>query len=542
VLTFASLTGPWPRIAVLVAALLAAGAIVIRRADLRALATLGALMLAPLLLIVDVWQTDQLHVLHRHPLLLVALGVVGLVALVACAFALRRWPRALGPAAAATLPFRLPIQAGAQTANLLAPLYFVVGAAALSQALPTLLAAARGDRATVARGYRQRIPFYEYALAGYVVLYAIQSLYSSDFEKALQNLVFFYIPFALLLTLLRTLRWDRQLLAQCVAATVVLAVVFAALGFLEELTKTIFWNPKLIASDQQHRYFEVNSVFYDPNIFGRYLALSMVLVAALLVYARKPRLQAASLVIFAILWVCLLFTLSRSSLAALLIGLAVLGALRWRAAPVVALAAVLAVVGLVIVVASPKTFGLNQGFNNASSGRANLISGGVRLFRDRPLAGFGSGSFTTEYQGHFVNAARAVADSHNIPVTVASEQGVIGLVVYAVVVLGALATLLRGARGTPVRRERSRGGRALGDSLRGYLASGVHSDPARVAIAAMFFALLLHTMLYADFLEDPTTWMLMAIGSALALQGKAAQEVATAVPAAGAGVATASGG
>jgi putative inorganic carbon (HCO3(-)) transporter len=522
VLTFASLTGPWPRIALMVASLLAAGAIVIRRADLRALATLGALVLAPLLLIIDVWQTGQLHILHRHPLLLGALAVVGLVALVICAFALRRWPQALGPAAAAMLPFRLPIQAGAQTANLLAPLYFVVGAAALAQTLPTLLAAARSDREMVARGYRRRIPFYEYALAGYVVLYAAQSLYSSDFEKALQNLVFFYIPFALLLTLLRTLKWDRRLLVQCVTATVVLAVVFAALGFVEELTKTIFWNPKLIASDQQHRYFEVNSVFYDPNIFGRYLALSMVLVAALLVYARKPRLQAASLVIFAILWVCLLFTLSRSSLAALLVGLAVLGALRWRAAPVIGLAAVLAVAGIVVVIASPNTFGLNQGFNNASSGRANLISGGVRLFRDRPLAGFGSGSFTTEYQRHFANAARAVADSHNIPVTVASEQGVIGLVVYAAVVLGALTTLLRGARGTPVRGDPARGDHALAGAVRGYLASGVHSDPARVAIAAMFFALLLHTMLYADFLEDPTTWMLMAVGSALALQSGAA--------------------
>src|SRR2546421_401823 len=34
-------------------------------------------------------------------------------------------------------------------------------------------------------------------LALYVLVYAIQSVYSSDFEKALQQMVFFYVPFAL---------------------------------------------------------------------------------------------------------------------------------------------------------------------------------------------------------------------------------------------------------------------------------------------------------------------------------------------------------
>ena len=41
------------------------------------------------------------------------------------------------------------------------------------------------------------------------------------------------------------------------------------------------------------------------------------------------------------------------------------------------------------------------------------------------------------------------------------------------------------------------------------------ADPARVAVAAAFLALLFHTLLYADFLEDPITWTLLAIGVAL---------------------------
>jgi putative inorganic carbon (hco3(-)) transporter len=48
------------------------------------------------------------------------------------------------------------------------------------------------------------------------------------------------------------------------------------------------------------------------------------------------------------------------------------------------------------------------------------------------------------------------------------------------------------------------------------LLGGARRYPARVAIAAAFLALVFHTMLYADFLEDPVTWTLLGIGTALA--------------------------
>ena len=59
------------------------------------------------------------------------------------------------------------------------------------------------------------------------------------------------------------------------------------------------------------------------------------------------------------------------SLGALLVGLATLGAVRWRATRVLAAALAVVVVGAAAVAVSPKTFGLNQGANGASSGRAS---------------------------------------------------------------------------------------------------------------------------------------------------------------------------
>jgi hypothetical protein len=38
----------------------------------------------------------------------------------------------------------------------------------------------------------------------------------------------------------------------------------------------------------------------------------------------------------------------------------------------------------------------------------------------------------------------------------------------------------------------------------------------RAALAAMFCALVVHTMAYAAFLEDPLTWVILAFGLAVA--------------------------
>jgi hypothetical protein len=54
---------------------------------------------------------------------------------------------------------------------------------------------------------------------------------------------------------------------------------------------------------------------------------------------------------------------------------------------------------------------------------------------------------------------------------------------------------------------------------------------ARAAVAAAFVALVVHTLLYAAFLEDPLAWALLAVGSALAPAAAGSRETAPAAPA-----------
>jgi O-antigen ligase len=442
----------------------------------------------------------------------IAAGLLGaLVAIAALSFVFRRRPETLPLLAIFALPFRLPISAGGRTVNLLIPLYLVVAAGTLTLLLPRLLgrpagaAPIQGDSGSTPGTGRSSNPLskllspngLQSLLLVAVVLYSIQAAYSPDPGKAAENVAFFYVPFGLLFLLLRDVAWTRALLLRCLYVAAALGVVFAGIGFVEYSRKSLFLNPKVVAADQYGNYFRVNSLFFDPNIYGRFLAIVMVAIVAVVLWTRSRRSVWIAAAVLAWLLAGLITSFSQSSIAALLLGMAVLAAYRWDFRSTVYVAASLAAIALVVVLAAPPSlhFGLTGSggsTSNATSGRTKLISGGLELFADRPLYGYGSGSFETEYRRHGnASSANATSASHTIPITVAAEQGLLGLAVYVALLISAFAVLGLGA------------GRS----------------PPRIALLACFAALVLHTWTYADFLEDPITWTLLGIGVAFARIG-----------------------
>jgi O-antigen ligase len=421
------------------------------------------------------------------PAAVVAAAIAAAPALVGALVALmRRRPDALPLLVVLALPLRLPISTQGRTVNLLIPLYLVVAAGTLAHLLPRLLRRAE----TPPRGL-------EWLLLGAVALYLLQGVYSSDQVKAAENVAFFYLPFALLFVLLRDVRWTSELALRCLGVAVVLAVSFAGVGFVEYARKELFLNPKVVAANQYDNYFRVNSLFFDPNIYGRFLAIVMIALTTVVLWSRRRREVLIGAGVLAWLLAGLVTSFSQSSIAALLLGLAVLAAYRWEVRATVYVAGALAAAAAAIVLLAPASlhFGLSGSSgstSNATGGRTKLISGGLELFAERPLQGFGSGSFETEYKRHAkTTTENATSASHTIPVTVAAEQGIVGLGVYIALLIAASLVLFGGA------------GRS----------------PPRIAIAACFAALVLHTWTYADFLEDPLTWTLLGIGVALSRGG-----------------------
>jgi len=453
----------------------------------RALLMAAAMVLFPVLIVGDQWHAAQIVDLRHDEARIVELLVLATAAIAVLTYLFRRWPILLPLAIVAAIPFRVPLHAGGDTANLLVPLYLVIAAAVAA----TLLR----DWKDPPRVHAPRA--LAYVLAAAVILYALQALYSDDFSKGLQNVCFFFVPFTIAYRLLREVEWDRRLLTWALVVVGVEAVAFVLVGTAELATRSLFWNDQIIRSNEFHTYFRVNSVFWDPNVYGRYLALVTVVATGALLWTRTREAFWLLTGLILMLWIGLVPTFSQSSFLALLAGLAVLAAIRWSWRWTLA-AVVVGAIGAVLVVLLVGGSGklTPDRINVDLSGRGSLISGGVDLFAERPIQGYGSGSFQAAYRNHRENKDAPVTVSHTEPVTVAAEQGLIGLAVYLALIAVALLTLGRGLWNGPAGTGASRA--------------------ARPAVLAAFVALLVHTLAYAGFFEDPITWVLLAVGASLA--------------------------
>jgi O-antigen ligase len=173
-----------------------------------------------------------------------------------------------------------------------------------------------------------------------------------------------------------------------------------------------------------------------------------------------------------------------------------------------------AVAGIAFALAAPNALRVNlrsaNSVNRSASGRLDLLRGGLRMFTDRPLFGFGSGAFAKKFrERERTGSSQAASASHTSPITVAAEQGVPGLAAYAAVLAASFGLLFGGLGGLR--------GRAPPPRL-----------VTRAFLAAAYTALVVHTLLYAAFLEDPITWTLLAAGIVLGRPDPGAETAATA--------------
>ena len=241
-------------------------------------------------------------------------------------------PGCLPFAVLACVPARIPVDVGGEDANLLLPLYGVIAAAG-DRARLEPLAAARAGRVSSARDLAARSA----RRVGGVSL-----SWSDDPRQGAITLLFFLLPFGVLTVCLARLPWRRVPLSALYLLLAAMALTFAAIGVFQWITRDVFWNPKVIVGNAYAPFYRVNSVFWDPSIYGRFLVVAILASLVLVLGGTARRVALAAVVLIGLVWIGLLFSFSQSSFAALMAGTLAAAAFvwRWRAAAVAALAAV----------------------------------------------------------------------------------------------------------------------------------------------------------------------------------------------------------
>ena len=420
---------------------------------------------------------------------LVAAAGVGLLLAVAGAYVLLRWPWVLAFATLACIPARIPLSIGDEEANLLLPLYLVVASLAL----------ALGWRLLRDRNGVRELGTIALPLAAFVGWTGLSLAWTDDLRRGAISLLAFVLPFGLLAIGFARLPWSRRPLVWLYGALVATAAVFAGVGLYQWVTRDVFWNPTVIVGNAYAPFFRVNSVFWDPSIYGRYLVVAILATLALVLLGVRGRLLVGAFAVVVVVWIGLLVSFSQSSFAALVAGVLVAAtvAWRWRAAAAIG---VLAVVVLAAGFATPqvRTKLLDQsraGLDKATSSRAGLVANGLRIARDHPLEGVGVGAFQRAYADRTGLRGREPqkAASHTTPVTVAAETGIPGLALLAWLGFAALAATLPGVH-------RGIAGRAA------------------LVVGLTLGAIAVHSLFYNALFEDPTTWALFGLAALTAAQ------------------------
>jgi hypothetical protein len=421
---------------------------------------------------------------HGHRAILAAAGLAGLVLVVVGAWLLLRWPWLVVFAGLACVPARIPVTVAHSSANLLVPLYGVVAAAALAFAWELL----RGDSRV------RELGRLAWPLAGFTAWTGLSLVWSKDVRQGAIEICFFYLPFGLLALVVARLPWNRRSLALAYTELVAMAIVFAAVGVYQYATRDVFWNPKVIVGNAYAPFFRVNSVFWDPSIYGRFLAVAIAVSLVLVLQGASRRIAVAATAAIAAIWIGLLFSFSQSSFAALIGATLVLAAIVWRSRavlPIVLVGAVLLLVG----VSAPQvrhTFlhRSGAGLNHASSGRLSLVENGGRIALAHAGVGVGVGGFKRAYaeRTHLKGTDPKAAASHDTPITVAAETGIVGLGLFCWLVVAALLMTLR----RPTR------------SFRGLVTLAVGIALAVIAV---------HSLFYNALFEDPMAWALLGLAA-----------------------------
>ncbi|MCB0880172.1 MAG: O-antigen ligase family protein [Thermoleophilia bacterium] len=410
-------------------------------------------------------------------------------------------------AGAALLTIRIPVPTGDDdSAMLLVPFYLVIALGALiviRRELVDLRAAPR--RPLADRGGATRL-----LDVGAALLPAVATLsltWSWVPEETTKALAFYLVPFVLAYQVVRSLL-DARIDARAAGwALVASSTVLALVGLYQWLAKDVWWNPKVIDANRFRPDFRTNSLLWDPNMFGRALVVAIVAVVAWLLVARlRARGTAALVAVLALLVAALWTTYSQSSWVALAAALVLLALLTTPPAPRRWLAALVAVV---VVVGTPLAASALSGSDE--DGRQHVVRTGISLAAERPVLGWGIGTFDAAARARELeqgNRDPRLTASHTTPITVFAELGLLGAFTYLTLLASAGVAILARWRRTSTRASHAR---ASGSDER---ATGWPIAPIIWATGTIM-ALFAHSLLYAGFFEDPTTWVALAVLASL---------------------------
>ena len=269
-----------------------------------------------------------------------------------------------------------------------------------------------------------------------------------------------------------------------VLTLVALGSLFAAIGIWQAQTRTLFFARDVEVANAYTTFFRVTSLFKDPSLYGRYLIVPIVALLVVVLLRRGRAIDwVAATIAGAFLFWGLFYSYSQSSFVALFVvtfAVALVGLGR-RLRILLVACALVATLAAAAVAADAVN---GRSARDVTSGRSRLVNVTLDAFRARPVAGVGIGGQPRASAEESGKGSPSRNASHTTPLTVLAELGVLGFGLYLWVLTAAAWALWL----------LTKTNRIFG-----------------MGLAAVLLVLVVHSLLYAGFFEDPLTWGVLGL-------------------------------
>jgi O-Antigen ligase len=427
--------------------------------------------------------------LQAHPVLIAPAAIGAVVLLAVGAWIALRWPWLI-VAGCVVAGLRLPLRDPPSPADHLLPLYALLASGLV----------AHGYELVKGRAVRPGLGVLGPALGAWVVLASASLFWTSDLDKGAFSVIDAALPFAALAALVGVWGLERVKPVRLALVQVGLALLCSLVALYQWQSHHLISNRKLEVDNAYASFYRVNSLFFDPSLFGRFQAIAILTLVGVLLLSRRS-LRPALLVLATVgVFVGLALSYSQSGLLALDVGLVVLAGVVWRGPALLGFGA-LAVLVLLASLAVPATRHkiTNASLSNVTSNRSSILRKGIDAFERHPFAGDGLGSFSRS--AGTTPEERARIAPHDVVLQEAVELGVLGLLALAGIVFAVFRLLLRPAEPS-------------------------QASQLRLILACELVAIVVSSLFYASLFEDPIAWVAAALVALCAMPRRQASEIA----------------
>ncbi len=315
--------------------------------------------------------------------------------------------------------------------------------------MPTMVMVAGVIGLCIALGFkthllRERVPLAHSSINFFMFLMMVMFVFgvinSYDKMSSLKS-VMVYIAFMLVYYLIVRLVNDKQKLVKAFWLLTGASLICSLYGIYQ------YFNPAELQVWQDSEMFSdisgrIVSFFENPNVYGEYLILIIMINVALLATVKKPLLKFCTLILLALSGVCMILTYSRGCWIGIILAVALF--LFISSKKMFLVMAGLGVVALFFLPESVMTRLLSIGdlADSSTSYRVYIWQGTMDMLKDFWVTGIGVGTsaFNHVYPIYAFGAISA-PHPHNLYLLLLSEMGILGLLVFVALMIVVLKKL-----------------------------------------------------------------------------------------------------